>query len=98
MVAPHNLTLSSYLNALSFSLIRCVESPRLLFTVVCVVFFSLFLLLFYTGVSIDLSDLMVVHSRRQSLHLLWTAERKIHQIPLERLKKKRLILGYLFVR
>ena len=30
---------------------------------------------------------MVVHSKRQSLHLHWTAERKIRQILQERLKK-----------
>ena len=42
MVAPHNLTFlsfTSYSNALSFSLIRFVESPRLLFTVVFLFFF-----------------------------------------------------------
>lgn len=43
---------------------------------------------FYTGVNIDLNDLMVVHSKRQSLHLHWTAERKIRQILQERLEKK----------
>lgn len=43
---------------------------------------------------------MVVHSKRQSLHLHWTAERKIRQILQERLEKNELhlIYKYLFVR
>ena len=68
--------------------------------VCCLVFFTgVVVANFYTGANIDLSDLMVVHLKRQSLHLHWTAERKIRQIPQERLEKElHLIYRYLFVR
>ena len=51
-------------------------------------FFTVAVVIFYTGVNIDSNDLMVAHSKRQSLHLHWTAERKILQILQGRLKKK----------
>ena len=60
----------------------------------CLVFFCFFVFTgvgvsyIYTGVNIDLNDLMVAHSKHQSLHLHWTAERKMRQILQERLEKR----------